>query len=88
MTFKSNSALNKNGGALYLENVKNLTMTYCSFSKSYAKLNGGAMYFSCNGPEYDCFVTLSDYNEFESSTALGSGGAMYWSDVEPTMDFS
>ena len=59
-----------------------LTMTAPSLPVVY----GGAMYYTCDPPDYGCDIDMFDKNTFTSNYAENSGGAIKWDQVEPNFE--
>ncbi len=79
--FTGNEALN--GGAIYLENESNPSMTYCTFEGNATQVDldgfGGAVMSTASSPALmNC--------RFVSNAADSVGGAMYFSEGTPTLD--
>lgn len=72
VNFENNYAHNL-GGAIYLEQNDNVTISHANFTNNWADINGGAIDWSkgaANG--------RVEYANFINNTAKRSGGAIYW----------
>jgi predicted outer membrane repeat protein len=73
--FKNNSALNRDGGSIYIEQGR-VTLSYVTVSGSRAVYGGGL------AAGTNAIVTLNDTVQFISNRATGGGGAVFWTTNE------
>ncbi|CDW91246.1 UNKNOWN [Stylonychia lemnae] len=83
------------GGAIYISNPESMIILNSQFIQNQAiqitdltnqVLNygqGGAIYYTCNYYQLDCFLKFEGINVFKQNKASIQGGGIYWDILEP-----
>ena len=76
------TAINSNGGALYVSPIHKLNILNSSLTINYSVQQRGAIYTSCISP-FKCEFNFKMNSTFTQNAAGITGGAIYLNDVEP-----
>ena len=81
-SFFENNQASSSGGAVSVDNLKNISFFNNTFQGNQAQQNGGAIYHICTSSIFDCTFELKG-NDFQDNSVKVAGGAIYWRDVQP-----